>query len=245
MGYVTSTHNMPLLADKNQGQVMGTISWNHLEVQGAYSPIKNLGLIGNCYAGIFSVNGSSFEYGLGTYKTFKSKYLIEVYALRMDTDIHQSFLTDDGGEVLNSRYKGYSVQIDLGLFMKKDEKAKRPIISFATGAKFSDVLFSEFEYSKYPYWTSSSPSPYGPHTSKFLKSNRHQFLAASFTIRFQKKRSRLLMQYSNHMSLSGLPPSQDLPPYYKRSWLTIGFEWAIGGNKNSKIPTKKKLKGNS
>jgi hypothetical protein len=239
VGYVTSTHNMPLLADKNQGQVMGTMSWNHMEIQGAYSPLKNLGLIGNFYAGIS--NATSFEYGLGTYKTFKSKYLFEIYALRIDTDIQKRHVTEDGGEVLNSRYKGYSVQIDLGLFVKKDEKAKRPILSFAIGAKLSDVVFSEFEYAKYPYWTTDSSSPYGPHTSKFLESNRHQFLAASFTMRFQKKRCRLLMQYSNHMSLSGLPPSQDFPPYYKRSWLTIGFEWAIGGNKNSKIPPKEKI----
>jgi hypothetical protein len=242
VGYVTSTHNMPMLKEQFEANVMGAISWNHLEAQASLSPIKYVGLIGNFYGGFPNAQSSSTEYGLGGYYPIADKFLIEVYALKINTHISRNHINvqqiftiseyvDATVETLHSDYKGYSLQCDFGIYGKPKDKSDRVSKSFAMGAKFSDVRYSLFDYkrSEYQRWeTSTQVGGLAEHVT--LPPQNMKFLALSGTLRLGIEPVRFMFQYSHHLSLDGHPPSKDVPPYYKRSWLTIGIEFCLTRN---------------
>jgi hypothetical protein len=237
VGYVTSTHNMPMLKERLEGNVMGSIGSNHVECQASVSPIKYVGLVGNWYSGFPLSLSRSSEYGLGGYYPFAKKFLVEVYALSINTDITRNKLqvhrflseyADATLEELYSRYKGYSVQCDFGFFPEPKDDLNGFSNSISIGAKYSDVDYSYFEYrrSEYQRWETSTQTG-GLVEVVHLPQHHQRFLALSGTFRTGFEPVRFMFQYSHHFSLDGYPSSDDTPPYYKPFWISIGIELFI------------------
>jgi hypothetical protein len=240
VGYVTSTHNMPLHKERMEGNLMGAISWNHVEAQASFSPIKYVGLLGNFYGGFPNGQSVSTEYGIGGYYPFGKNFLVEVYGLRINTDIQrnhiniQKFLSeyaDATVEALYSKYDGYSLQCDFGIFPKKENTTDRYLHSFGLGVKYSTINFSLFDYKRWEYkrWDTNSQSG-GLAEHVTLPQVNQRFLALSGTLRFGKGPINILFQYSHHLSLDGYPPSKVSPPYYQSGWFTLGVELYISRN---------------
>jgi hypothetical protein len=236
---------MPLLKEQFEGNVMGAMSWNHVECQASFSPIKYLGLMGNFYGGFPNAQSLSTEYGLGGYYPISNLFLVEVYALKINTQISrnhlyvQRFLSENADatlETLESDYKGYSLQCDFGYTGNPAKKASRFSESIAIGAKYSDVRYSKFDYRRSEYQRWESNNQVGGLVEHVTLPQYHQrFLALSTTFRLGIEPVRFMFQYSHHFSLDGFPPSDDTPPYYKQFWFTIGVELFINRNTRENI----------
>ncbi len=152
VGYVPSTHNVPLLTEKNEGRISGAIGLNHSELQLSYSPVKHLGLMSNFYLGTPGVSG---EYGLGYYNKIGNHFLIETYALYNKTSLSRrskdeiffiSEHTDMYIQDLQAKYKGFAYQLEFAYL--SDLTFLR---SFAVGAKFARAFYSNYKLEKWHY----------------------------------------------------------------------------------------------
>ncbi|MFN0032677.1 MAG: hypothetical protein ACKVOR_11005 [Flavobacteriales bacterium] len=241
VGYVTSTHNMPILREQFDFRAMGAIGINHTEFQAAFSPLKHVGLMVNTYAG---VPGGSYEAGFGYYVKPNSFMLLEVYGLynqanlsRTSTDEYKllSEYYDTEIQKLQAAYRGYTLQGDVAflLFNKKGFKN-----SIALGAKFSRAFYSYFKYESW-YYERYEPSlqSLARYELKTLPKSNLNFLQLSVTHRVGYKWIDLMFQYSHHLNIDGLEPSDEEPPYFKKYWLTIGIEVNISKIKNSEPET--------
>lgn len=230
VGYVTSTHNMPLLKDTGDMHMFGTIGTNHLEFQAAYSPIKHIGLMANSYSGLPGLSG---ELGAGYYfQPFKG-VLVEAYGLlvasnlsRRNIDTYQLFSQNIDAEIqeIHAKYKGGSLQADIAFFL--DGLNHQFAQSFAVGAKFSRVHYSHFSYENWYYtrwedqWQSLSR-----HYVQNLDQSNLNFLSISGTYRIGDELTQLMFQYSHHMNLNGYEASKNEAPYFSKVWVTVGIEF--------------------
>ena len=234
VGYVTSTHNMPLTTQRYEGQISGAVGFNHREIQASFSPVKYLSLMGNYYSGPFRETRQSSEWGAGLYLPIKNRWVVETYLLQIDTKLRLNnldfdiFLNPDQfatTESLKSYYSGKSIQLDFGYRFDEHEIFRHTLSSIGIGAKYSDVRFSDFEYGIWEYKNWNQPNQELLSTERiYLEKNHLKFLQISATIRWEKEPFRFLVQYSQHLSLSGYGPSETNPPFYQPAWLTMSLE---------------------
>jgi len=75
--FLPQTQNVPVFTDEKQGEMTLTLPPRAVDFQLAYSPIKNLGVMGNVkYAGRYTIP----EIGLGYYKSINENSSIAFYA---------------------------------------------------------------------------------------------------------------------------------------------------------------------
>lgn len=234
VGYVTSTHNMPLTIQRYEGQISGAVGFNHREIQASFSPVKYLSLMGNYYSGPLKETRQSSEWGAGLYFPIQNRWVIESYLLQIDTRLRLNNLDYDiflnpgkfaTSESLKSYYSGKSIQLDFGYRFNEAELKRHTLSSIGIGAKYSDVNFSAFDYGKWEYknWNESDQELLSTEHI-YLEKNHLKFLQISATIRWEKEPFRLLVQYSHHLSLSGYGPSETTAPFYQPAWLTMSLE---------------------
>jgi hypothetical protein len=228
VGYVTSTQNIPLLVERNEGRGMVAVGLNHVEGQVSFSPIKHIALMGNTYHG---KNGMSTELGGGLYASTKSGFVFEAYALRIQADMNRntqriiSFLSqyvDAEFQSLNAHYDGYSGQFDIGYKIPSSDQFNA---SIGIGVKYSRVNYSNFnyDYKYYIHWEDSGEQLQTHHKIN-LENVEVNFLSLSPTMRVGSGPLQLFMQYSTHISMEKYEPNYETFPFYRKSWLTIGFE---------------------
>ncbi|MEY3398545.1 MAG: hypothetical protein RL220_1139 [Bacteroidota bacterium] len=234
MGYVTPTHNMPMMSRTFDGHAMATAGFNHFELQGAFSPIKHVAVLGNLYKGFGGKSEWSKEWGGGLYHAFDDRFIVEAFYLRNDASIYRAknrvlsmFLSehvDYRKESLKSVYDGHSLQMDVG-YKWYGEYADETTFTAALGVKWSEVVFREFSYKYKLYGDWGLSSQYVKEEYEVLMTKEAlSFLAISGTFKYGTGGLRAIFQYSHHLGLSGFGPSQSEPPYYQPAWITIGLE---------------------
>ncbi len=228
VGYVTSTQNIPLLSERNQGQIMGAIGLNHAEGQASFSPIKHIALMGNLYGG---VNGGSSELGGGLYTSTKSGFVFEAYALYINADMSREstrvyrFLSEHvDAEVksLKAQYDGYSGQFDIGYKIPSVDMGNA---SIGIGVKYSQVNYDKFDYKRsyYTHWEEGDQRM-TDHLQINLPQSKVTFVSISPTAHIGFGPVQLFLQFSTHISLNNFKPGQNSFPLYSKNWLTAGFE---------------------
>lgn len=74
--FIPQTQNVPLFTDKHQVSVDAALTYRSIEIQGATSPVDNLGVMVNIMA---RTEGSSAEAGVGYFYSPDKKFVAEVY----------------------------------------------------------------------------------------------------------------------------------------------------------------------
>jgi hypothetical protein len=239
VGFVTSTHNMPFLKERNEGRVMPALGYNHSELQASYSPIKYVGLMGNYYRGHFKYEPKknySAEIGGGLYLPIGKHLVLEAYSLYINTRLQRSsfhvipsLFSEHVGAAsrsINLKYIGNSNQFDIGYLFFDDNNISHCI---GLGVKLSRIQYDFFHYDRYIYLHYGEPDEaisYEEHAT--MPSSVLDFMAYSGTYRLNMELVSAMVQYSFHENKNGFAADYQNAPFYRKSWLTLSVEFHIG-----------------
>lgn len=229
-GYRVTTQHTPLLSEAGQTKAQAALGANHIEVMGAISPLKHVGIVGSTYA---NDKGKTREFGIGGYHTWGYGFIAEGYLLYGESwytdhkDVTKTdYPTTREAQVryiddLSFDYKKRGIQLNLGYMTKK--------VKFALGVNLQMV-----DYNHYTYRTQTWRKEDYLHQNFYLSSDitysvdhsRFYVLSVAPTIQFTLK--DFIIQ--NQLNLSGFIGNSSAIPIKDKFIRPAMFSTMIGLN---------------
>jgi hypothetical protein len=230
-GYCRLTQNVPLLKSKNEFQGMVTIAPNHAEEQFSFSPLKNIGLIGNLYQRFGDGESSkALEAGAGYYKLLKDSFEIEAYGIytysanrapSFGENLSQPtiiFFPSGWSEQdtvvqhnLKANYDAASLQLNLGKHFK--------LIEFALCLRYSLLSYREF-YDRQKIF-------YGSHgtvdTTIYLSTKYQSIITLAPTFKIGNKHFKYFAQLGYNFNLTNSAISKSSQNFMSNILVTNGL----------------------
>src|SRR6185436_9614783 len=244
-GYNSLAPNVPLMKSQFETQVRfsggvplvirsgSTIS---TQEQIAFSPLKNIALIGNFYQKTSNEKSNTYETGMGYYKLLKDSFEIEIFGIYTNS-INSAKVTDDisrdpiGGATehdiivhhnFKDKYQAVALQFDIGKHFKR--------MKLAFSFRYNLVRFNDFQH--YTTSVDGYHNNYYPNTfrdtSYFMLPNKmHSFITFAPIFVLGMKRIKFCAELIFQIHPENYFGSTRQPPYYNQIELTNALTYLI------------------
>jgi len=242
--YLSNSTNTPNLTNKNEGNVNTYIGLSRIELQGAYSPTRNFGILFNGYstynafdnlANGQSNNTSSFaELAGGFYHPLGSlsNWFFDVYggygmgSRTYNGAVDQSGLSGKYPTIVDI-YTSYNK-----LFIQPTVFYKRQKFEFSLSIQFSELLFNYINVWYFETYSSYQGHPNIPPIYSGPQNYVNENFAATF--KYGLKRVKLITQIANTIAPSAVNPSSYFGGYdglyfnARPIEINVGIQYSFG-----------------
>jgi hypothetical protein len=229
IGYRVTTQNVPMLEEAGEVQGHVALGINHTELIGAISPIKHIGVISSIYSNEL---GSSTEYGIGPYYTFRNGLKVEAYA-----SAGRAYYFDEYGierygiatgsgrmtyhhSMVDFAYTKKNLQLNVGL--------KTDYGTFALSGKWTRAYYDHYTYLSENYSRETWSTPLRMNTYFYNSFGKTSYDLASLALTYSYKGKWIFYQTQCSLTtfVGGKMPFEPHSEFYRPILIStsVGFD---------------------
>ena len=244
-GYRVTTQHTPLLQEAGQFRVHTGIGFNHVEMMGAVSPIKYVGVVGSTYT---NSKGFSKEWGFGGYYPWKSHFVTEAYFIMGESNYRdyrdKTYSASWSGSEAKTRYvddlefsyKKKALQLNVGYVTKQFKMSIGTNWTIANYDffKYQAVVWDKESYG-HAFYTLTSDTTYA------FGNKRLDIFSIAPSVSFCFKEFMIQTQLSLSTFVGARPPVPFQSDFIRSAMFSTSFGWHFIPSEHKARQAKKKV----